>query len=109
MNWEKPEGMAAVQRTTELLDTTVEFVEQDLAYDLRRRVPNALLNIALSRLIDQEGRDGALRVLTALTAAVAAGDDPATDGPVRLARTRRLQVADSDTGPACNANVVQMR
>jgi hypothetical protein len=109
MMWEKPEGAASVQRAAELLDTTVEFVEQDFAYDLRRCVPNALLNIAVSRLIRQEGRDGALRVLTALAAALAAGEAPVAGGPVPRADVRRGAVPDKPAGTAYTANVVQMR
>jgi len=109
MEREKSERAASVRRMTELLDTTVDFVEQDLPYDLRRCVPNALLNIALARLLAQEGRDGALRVLTALAAAVASGADPATEGPIRLTHGDRPVGRATPPEPRGPANIIPRR
>ena len=45
---------ATIQEATDFVKTTTDFVEQDLPVDLRRYMPNALLNVAVVRLLSKK-------------------------------------------------------
>ncbi|MBK18672.1 MAG: hypothetical protein CMM52_07530 [Rhodospirillaceae bacterium] len=77
---------AVIQEATDFVENTVEFVEQDLSLDLRRYMPNALLNVAVIRLLTKEGRDRTVNILDSLSYAVATGADADIDGPLQIAR-----------------------
>lgn len=80
-DWEE---ISTIEETTEFFNGTVEFIEQDLPVNLRRYVPNALLNVAVARLLSKEGRDRTASILDSLSYAVATGSDPRRTGPFQL-------------------------
>jgi hypothetical protein len=83
---------ATIQEATDFVKTTTDFVEQDLPVDLRRYMPNALLNVAVVRLLSKEGRDRAANILDSLSYAVASGANPAKTGPLRLVREAEVEM-----------------
>ena len=77
--------IAMIQDTTVFIDSTVEFVEQDLPMTKRRCIPNALLNVAIARMIAREGRERTANILDGLSYALASGADPGVVGPIPIA------------------------
>ena len=73
-----------IQGATDLVETTIDFLKQDLAVNVRRHIPNALLNVAVVWLLVKEGRNRTANILYSLSYAVACGADPAKAGSLRL-------------------------
>lgn len=74
----------AVQQMTDLVGGAVERLVDGLPPHLSGALVNAILNVAVERLIAEEGRDGAAAILISLADAIQVGTDPAVDGPVRI-------------------------
>ena len=81
-DWEE---ISTIQETTDFINGTIEFIEQDLSVDVRRYVPNALMNVAVARLLSREGRERTATILDSLSYAILSGADPGSTGPTRLA------------------------
>ena len=73
-----------IQEPTDFVETTIDFVEQDLAANVRRNIPNTLLYVAVVRFLAKEGRNLTANILDTPSSAVAFGADPAKAGSLRL-------------------------
>lgn len=74
----------AVQKMTDLVGGAVERLVEGLPPHLSGALVNAMLNVAVERLIAEEGREGAAAILVSLADAIQGGADPSIDGPVRI-------------------------
>jgi predicted nucleic acid-binding protein len=71
-------------KAMELLDTWIARLQEQFAPDIVDRFDNALLNIAVHRLVDEEGARKTATMLFRLAEIIAEGKDRSFENPVEL-------------------------
>ena len=71
-------------KAMELLDTWIARLQEQFAPDSVDRFDNALLNIAVHRLVDEEGARKTATMLFRLAEIIAEGKDRSFENPVEL-------------------------
>ena len=71
-------------KAMELLDTWIARLQEQFAPDIVDRFDNALLNIAVHRLVDEEGAKKTATMLFRLAEIIAEGKDRSFENPVEL-------------------------
>lgn len=73
-----------LQDVMKRLSLAVNVAETVMPGELTGYVPNALLNVTISRMIGIEGRENTAALLSTLSKLLMDGTDPETQGPVKL-------------------------
>ena len=76
--------IAGLQDVMKRLSTAVSVAETVMPNEMAGYVPNALLNITISRMISIEGKVNTAMLLSTLSDLLMQGVDPEKQGPVRL-------------------------
>ena len=71
-------------RAMEVLASWIPLLYREVEPDIADRFDNALLNIAVHRLVEEEGKAKTATILFRLAEAVAADDQRLSDNPVEL-------------------------
>ena len=71
-------------RAMEVLASWIPRLYREVESDIADRFDNALLNIAVHRLVEEEGKAKTATILFRLAEAVAADDQRLSDNPVEL-------------------------
>ncbi|MBK20244.1 MAG: hypothetical protein CMM52_15540 [Rhodospirillaceae bacterium] len=95
-NWDEK---STIIEATAFFQNTVEVVEDDLAVELRRYVPNALMNVAISRLLQTVGREKTSDILDSLSYAIASGADP------DFAASAKIAGVENDQQPLATSEI----
>ena len=77
-----------LKQVTERLNAGIAVTESLLSHHETRFVTNALLNITVSRMVQNEGRDLTTEILNSLVCYMRNGISPDTSGPVPLTGVR---------------------
>ncbi|PPR10675.1 MAG: hypothetical protein CFH41_01664 [Alphaproteobacteria bacterium MarineAlpha11_Bin1] len=77
-----------LQDVMKRLSLAINVAETVMAKSAVDYIPNALLNITISRIIAAEGKANTANLLSTLAQMISDGVDPEKGGPVRLSRTR---------------------
>ena len=77
-----------LQDVMKRLSLAINVAETVMAKNAVDYIPNALLNITISRIIAVEGRVNTANLLSTLSQMINDGVDPEEGGPVRLSRSR---------------------
>lgn len=85
-----PTNIDGLQDVMKRLSLAVNVAETVMPKELAGYVPNALLNVTISRMIGIEGRENTATLLSTLSKLLMDGIDPATQGPVRLPGRRSV-------------------
>jgi len=73
-------------KAMELLDTWIARLQEQFAPDIVDRFDNALLNIAVHRLVDEEGAKKTATMLYRLAEIIAEGEERSIENPVELTK-----------------------
>ena len=73
-------------KAMELLDTWITRLQEQFAPDIVDRFDNALLNIAVHRLVDEEGAKKTATMLYRLAEIIAEGEERSIENPVELTK-----------------------
>ena len=73
-------------KAMELLDTWIARLQEQFAPDIVDRFDNALLNIAVHRLVDEEGAKKTATMLYRLAEIIAEGKERSFENPVELTK-----------------------
>ena len=80
-----PELLKTIE-AMELIDAWIPKMLSQIEPDLAERFNNALLNIVVHRLVNEEGNDTAATILFRLAETVATGEVHSAEAPVELTR-----------------------
>ena len=73
-------------KAMELLDTWIARLQEQFAPDIVDRFDNALLNIAVHRLVEEEGAKKTATMLYRLAEIIAEGEERSIENPVELTK-----------------------
>ena len=73
-------------KAMELLDTWIARLQEQFAPDIVDRFDNALLNIAVQRLVEEEGAKKTATMLYRLAEIIAEGKERSFENPVELTK-----------------------
>lgn len=76
--------IAGLQDVMKRLSLAIDVAGTIMAEELTGYMPNALLNVTISRMIEVEGRTNTALLLSTLSDLMMKGVDPEKQGPVRL-------------------------
>ena len=92
------ENIQSIQEVTKRLSLAINVAQTVMPKNLADFIPNALLNITISRMIGIEGRQNTAILLSKLSELLLHGVDPEAQGPVQLS----AQEVSGDCAPNKN-------